>query len=214
MRLAPAAALVVLLAVAAGCSKSSGTGSLGGAPTTTPAVTSSAPVPAPTTAAATTSAPPVEALPASWKLCQNPIRGTSQGYPGDWFTTTNTPANVCSLFHPNSFTIAPNAEYPRVAMSATQHDIPLATYISGLTDPASATTQLKENTTVAGRTAVKFEITSKGMGLDEVGTKHYGYAVDRGGKTFVLSTIGVPSESRYTSWKSTIDIAKGTVRFL
>ena len=157
---------------------------------------------------------PVEDLPASWKLCQNQLRGSSMGYPGDWFTTSLGASDKCSLFHETSFTIVPNSEYPLVAMTATQVDLTLAAYVTQITAPSDATTLLKENTTVAGRAAVRFETKSVQQGLYDAGTRHYGYAIDRGSKVFVLSTLGVPSETRYDSWKFVVDTARGTLRFL
>jgi hypothetical protein len=157
---------------------------------------------------------PVEVLPASWKLCQNQLRGSSMGYPGEWFTASLNETDKCSLFHESSFTVVPNAEYPLVAMTAFQIDQPLAAYIASATAPGDVTTVLKENTTVAGKAAVRFETTSLQAGLYDVGTRHYGYAIDRGSRTFVLSTLAVPSETRYNSWKLVVDTAKGTLRFL
>jgi hypothetical protein len=215
------ATLLALLATAAtACGgkdtpPETGTGTLDSLPTSSaPAATEPAPPPA--TAAATTAAPPpppVEALPASWKSCQNPLRGSSIGYPGDWFTTSLNPSQACSLFHPTAFTIPVNSEFPLVAMNAVQTQDSAATYRAQITDPTYQTTILNEATTVAGRPAYKFEVTSKGEGLDEVGTRRYGYIVDNGGKAFVLYTVARAAETRYNSWKFIIDTAKGTLRF-
>jgi hypothetical protein len=167
-----------------------------------------------TPAPAATGGGPVEDLPASWTLCQNQLRGSSMGYPGDWFTTSLGASDKCSLFHETSFTIAPNSEYPLVAMTAIQIDMTLADYVAGITAPSDAVTLLKENTTVAGKAAVRFETKSVQEGLYDVGTRRYGYAIDRGSRVFVLSTLAVPSETRYNSWKFVVDTAKGTLRFL
>jgi hypothetical protein len=99
-------------------------------------------------------------------------------------------------------------------MTAVQVDTTLADYIAGITAPSEATTLLKENTTVAGKAAVRFETKSLQEGLYDAGTRHYGYAIDRGSRVFVLSTLAVPSETRYNSWKFVVDTAKGTLRFL
>ena len=136
------------------------------------------------------------------------------GYPGDWFTTSLNANDKCSLFHETSFTIVANAEYPLVAMTAVQVDATLSAYIADAPSASDVTTLLKENTTVAGRAAVRFETKSVQSGLYDVGTRHYGYAIDRGSKVFVLSTLGVPRETRYDSWKFVVDTARGTLRFL
>ena len=157
---------------------------------------------------------PVEDMPASWKLCQNQLRGSSMGYPGEWFTTSQGESDKCSLFHETTFTIVPNSEYPLVAMTAVQVDTTLAAYIADATAPSDVTTLLKENTTVAGRAAVRFETRSVQSGLYDVGTRRYGYAIERGTRVFVLSTLAVPTETRYDSWKFVVDTARGTLRFL
>jgi hypothetical protein len=201
--------------VATGCSTSTpqaadpSSNAFDNATATTPAATS--PAASATGGGGTT---PVEDLPASWKLCQNQLRGSSMGYPGDWFTTSLGASDKCSLFNETEFTIVQNAEYPLVAMSATQADAPLASYIADATNPADVTVQLKENTTVAGKAAVKFETTSLGQGLYDAGTRFYGYAIDRGTRTFVLMTVAVPGETKYNSRKFIVDTAKGTLRFL
>lgn len=184
--------------------------------TTSGAVVSEAsPTATPTaTPTAAGGAGPVEDLPASWILCQNQLRGSSMGYPGDWFTTSLGPSDKCSLFHETSFTIVPNSEYPLVAMSAVQIDLTLADYVAGITAPSDAVTLLNESTTVAGRAAVRFETKSIQEGLYDAGTRHYGYAIERGSRVFVLSTLAVPTETRYNSWKFVVDTTKGTLRFL
>jgi hypothetical protein len=186
-------------------------------PPTEPPVAVSTPAGGGTVAAGTTPAAgggPVEDMPASWKLCQNQLRGSSMGYPGEWFTTSLSESDKCSLFHETAFTIVPNSEYPLVAMTAVQVDAPLAQYIADATSASEVTTLLKENTTVAGRPAVRFETKSVQSGLYDVGTRQYGFAIDRGSRTFVLSTLAVPSETRYNSWKFVVDTARGTLRFL
>jgi hypothetical protein len=170
--------------------------------------------PAATATPTTSGGGPVEDMPASWKLCQNQLRGSSMGYPGEWFTTSLGASDKCSLFHETSFTIVPNAEYPLVAMTAVQVETTLAAYITDAFAPSDVTTLIKENTTVAGKAAVRFETKSVQSGLYDVGTRHYGYAIDRGSRVFVLSTLAVPTETRYDGWKFVVDTAKGTLKFL
>jgi hypothetical protein len=158
--------------------------------------------------------PPAEVLPASWRLCQNPLRGSSMGYPGDWFTTSMGASDACSMFHPTAFTIPVAGEFPLVALNAVQTDDSLATYVGHMTDPMFQTTVRNEATTVLGLLARRFEVTSLGEGLDEVGTRRYGYVIDRGGRAFVIYTVARAGETRYDNWKFIVDTAKGTLRFL
>ncbi len=157
--------------------------------------------------------PPVEDLPASWKLCQNPIRGSSMGYPGDWHTTSLSPSDACSLFHPDPFTIVPNSDGPLVALHAYQSQSTAAQTLAGFTDPEQYTTILTEATTAVGRPAHRFEVVSLGVAMIAAGTRLYGYIIDRGGKAFTLYTIAAAGDSRYNNWKFVIDTAKGTLKF-
>jgi hypothetical protein len=217
-----AAALLALLATAAtACGgqdtpPDTGTGTLDTVPTTPagpPPTAVQTPTPGGNGATTTPPQQPVEVMPASWKSCQNPLRGSSIGYPGDWFTTSLNPSQACSLFHPTAFTIPANSEIPRVAMNAFQTQDSAATYRAQATDPQFSTVVLNESTTVAGRAAYRYEVVSKGLGLDEAGTREYGYIVDNGGKAFVLYTVARATETRYNDWKFIIDTAKGTLRF-
>jgi hypothetical protein len=157
--------------------------------------------------------PPVEDLPASWKLCQNPMTGSSMGYPGDWHTTSLSPSDACELFHPEPFTI-PAGDSLRVALYASQSQATAAQVLAGFTDPERYTTILSEPTTAVGRPAYRFEVVvSQGAPLIIEGTRVYGYIIDRGGKAFVLRTEGLAGEPRYDNWKSVVDTAKGTLKF-
>jgi hypothetical protein len=216
LRLVAAAALIVLGATA--CSADGGTGTptpgtsaLGASTADTTEATASTP---PSDGAGGGAEPPVERFPASWRACDNSLRGSSIGYPADWFTTSMGLADVCSMFHPTSFTIPVAGEFPMVALNNTQTDASLATYQSQITDPRYFTTIRVEPTTVLGLPAVKFETTSLGEGLDEPGTRRYGYIIDRSGRAFVIWTVARSSESRYTEWKTVVDIARGSLRFL
>jgi hypothetical protein len=142
------------------------------------------------------------------------LRGTSMGYPGGWYTTQLTPAAKCSQFHPEEFTIPVNGEFPLTALNAGQTDETVAQYVSGATDAAFATVNHRSTTSVPGMTAEKFETTSNGEGLYEAGTKVYGYAINRGGRSFVVWTSAHPGESRFGSWKTIVDQAITTLRFL
>ena len=193
----PAVSVALLLSGCAGAAQPSGTTS---------------PHPSASRAGTAATSPPIDSLPASWRRCDNVLRGFSVGYPEDWFTTSLTPSDACAQFHPASFTIPVGAEFPLTALNAVQSPDSAATYLSGLTDPVYATTLLSESTTVLGRPATRFEIVSTGEGLHERGTRGYGYVIDRGSSAFVLSTNASPGESRYSEWKLIVDTAKDTLR--
>jgi hypothetical protein len=153
-------------------------------------------------------------LPAGWTLCQNVLRGSSMAYPGGWFTTELRPADRCSQFHPEAFTIPAAGEFPLTALNAVQTEESLAQYMAQATDPAFVTVTRRTSTTVLGLPAERFETNSLGEGLDELGTRVYGYAINRGGKAFVVWTVARAGETRYASWKTIVDQAVTTLRFL
>jgi hypothetical protein len=201
--------LLAIALVATGCA---GTPS----PDAAPSSSATAIIGAPDESASPSTAPsiPIEDVPASWEVCQYPPGGFSVGHPGDWFTATGSGVTACSMFHPDPFSIPANSEYPRVAMTVVNIPESFATHMANLTDPMYSTTILNEATTVAGRPAARFETSSTGEGLDEAGTRRYGYVLDMGSQSFAIYTTAVAAETRYEDWKFVIDTAKGTLKFL
>ncbi len=162
---------------------------------------------------ASPSLPPGERMPASWVPCDRPQSGYSIGYPGDWHAATGE--WQCQFFHPDPFTIPENSEFPPLALNAAQTTETVASYRAAMTDPTSNTVLRNEDVTVLDRPGVRFETVSLGLGLDEVGTRRYGYIIDSGGgQAFVVWTIGRVGETRYDDWKFVVDIARSSVRFL
>jgi hypothetical protein len=139
------------------------------------------------------------------------------GYPATWHQP-DPPlpgAQPCTAFQPFPFTIPPASDYHLIALNAHQQAESVATYISDITDPVAYTTLLNEpGPTVGGFTSQRFEVSSTGVGLDSAGTRIYGYAIDRGGKAFVVWTIAQPGEGAYPSWKTVVDQAVTTLTFL
>jgi hypothetical protein len=217
-RLLAGAALVVISATACGGSG----GEPSPDPTTSTAMEGEGTIgftdPTPTeTAAATTPAavpPPAgERMPASWRACDNPPAGYSIGYPQDWYTGEGE--YRCRFFHPEPFTIPANSEFPPLALNAEQQQETVAEYRAMITDPMYYTVVRDEDVTILDRPGVRFETVTTGQGLDEAGVRRYGYLIDAGGgKAFAVWTVARPGETRYDNWKSTVDIARDTVRFL
>jgi hypothetical protein len=201
--------LLAVAVLASGCGGTPG-------PDPAPSESGTAVIGAPSDSASPSTAPtiPIEDVPASWEVCQYPPGGFAVGHPGDWYTATGSGVTACSMFHPDPFTIPANAEYPRVALMAVNIPESFAAHMASLTDPMFQTTILNEATTVAGRPAARFEISSTGEGLDEAGTRRYGYILDMGTQSFALYTTAVAAETRYDDWKFVIDTAKGTLKFL
>ena len=216
-RLLAGAALVVIPATACGGGGTPET------PQTLPPSTSSLegegtlgtsePTAAPTTPTPTAAPPAGERMPASWRACDNPPAGYSIGYPGDWHTAAGE--YRCRFFHPEPFTIPANSELPPLALNVDPTGEPIASYRAQVTDPMFYTVVRNEDVTVLERPGVRFETVTTGEGLDEAGVRRYGYLIDAGdGTALAVWTVARPGETRYGDWKSIVDTARDTVRFL
>jgi hypothetical protein len=183
-------------------------------PAATPSVS---PTPSPTPSISPSpSASPSPAAPASlptgWQSCTNSHVGFEIGYPADWHTASLNPQQVCQQFDPIAFIVPVDSEYPLTALNAVQTPGAFDPAVSGKADP-SAQTLLREASTVGGRRAVRFEESLIQEGILPVGTKRYGYVIDRDGTEFLVFTIAVPSIIEYADWKAVVDQAVETLQF-
>ncbi|MEV4643057.1 hypothetical protein AB0J80_37535 [Actinoplanes sp. NPDC049548] len=145
-------------------------------------------------------------LPQGWKRCVNDTEDYSIGYPGTWYTTQIRPGEVCAQFHPDTFTIPPESEYPLTALNAKRVAAP-----PGRDDTAYEDMLLWEQTTVGARRAVRFETSSTGAGLHLAGTRQYGYVLRLGRSLISIHTTAEPGETRYAAWRTVVDKAVRTV---
>jgi len=209
-RLLAGAALVVTAATACGPA------SPGGSPDTTGSTVPSAdatPGGVPTTTT-TPAVPAGERMPGSWRACDNPTAGYSIGYPGDWHTAEGQ--HRCSMFHPEPFEIPGQGTASRVALNTFQTDVTVATQRDRTMDPTYVTVVRDEEVTLLNRPAVRFETVSTAEDLHlGAGVRRYGYMIDDGGGGMLeVWTIAWPDETRYEDWKSIVDTASNSVRFL
>ena len=153
------------------------------------------------------------ALPAGWSLCTNSRRGYAIGYPSGWYTTHLRPSQACEYFDPEPFEILEGTEFPPTALFAAQSDESVESYLEQLTDPMFFDILRRENTTIAGRSAVLVETAATGQGESEPGERTYGYLVDHEGRAFVVLAIALPGDERYEEFKIIADMAIQTVRF-
>jgi hypothetical protein len=206
-----------LIAASVGLAATSGEtiGQMPGAPTTVgPSASASPSAPAPSPSAvetgppASANAPPAGPhLPQGWRLCVNPVEGFSTGYPGGWYTTEVRPSEVCRQFHPTSFEIPRESEYPQTALN-----VRLTNALPDRDDTEFERVLLWEETTVAGRPAVRVETESTGLGQRLAGSKSYGYTI-RFGKTLIMVFAEAePGAAGYAEWKAVVDQAAPTVR--
>jgi hypothetical protein len=166
------------------------------------------------TASPSTSASPLQPalLPTGWQSCTNAHEGFEIGYPGGWYTASLNPEQACRQFHPTRFTVPVGGEYTLTALNAVQTPEVFDPSRSGMRDP-SVRTMLREEMTVGGRRAVRFEEALIEAGFYPLGTMKYGYVIDRDGREFAVFTMAVPAETRYTDWKPVVDLAVETLRF-
>ena len=218
-------ALTSAALVAGGCSvgspsvPASATAPTATASTAVPSATIAA-APSPTNSAAPSAIPSAApsfaaTLPRDWQLCTNSHAGYAIGYPAGWYTTQLNSEQVCQQFDPMPFTIPIDGEYPMTALNAVQTTEAFDLATSATADPLDARTIIREETTVGGRRAVRYEWAITDTGLYPDGTMRYGYAIDRDGREFALFTMANPtvSPNEYADWKAVVDQALDTLRF-
>ncbi len=209
---------IVVAILAAACSAASPSASVTGvvAASTSPSLVPTAspspmisPRPSPTALPSQPASPPT-----GWLSCTNAHAGFEIGYPAAWHTAALNPQQACQQFDPLAFEIPVDSEYPLTALYAVQTQDPFDPETSGAADPF-ARTLVREDTTVGGRRAVRFEQSIVEAGSYPAGTTSYGYVIDRDGREFRVFTVAVPESSGdYETWKTIVDQAVGTVRFL
>lgn len=151
-------------------------------------------------------APPQVPLPPGWQRCVNTAENYSIGYPGDWYTTQIRPEEVCAQAHPDRFVIPLESEYPLTALNVRR-----VTVLPSRGDTEFERTLLWQRTTVAGRSAVRFETVSTGAGMDLEGTRRYGYVIRLGHALISVHTAAEPGETRYPAWRKVVDRAARTL---
>ena len=144
--------------------------------------------------------------PQVWRRCVNPSENYSIGYPRGWYTTQIRPQEVCAQFHPTRFTIPPDSEYPLTALNVQR-----VTALPSRTSTEFERTLRWQRTTVAGRSAVRFETSSTGAGMDQAGTRRYGYVLRLGHSLISVHTAAEPGETRYAAWKTVVNKAVRTL---
>ncbi|MEU7906933.1 hypothetical protein [Actinoplanes sp. NPDC049118] len=144
--------------------------------------------------------------PQAWRRCVNSPENYSVEYPRGWHTTQIRPREVCAQFHPTRFTIAPDSEYPLTALNVRR-----VTALPSRTSTEFERTLRWQRTTISGRSAVRFETSSTGAGMDRAGTRRYGYVLRLGHSLISVHTAAEPGETRYAAWKTVVDKAARTV---
>ena len=149
---------------------------------------------------------PAAAHPRS-RSCVNTAENYVVDYPSRWFTTQIRPEEACAQFHPSRFTIPPESEYPLTALTVRR--------VEGW--PSRVSNQFErvlrwDRVRVQGRSAVRVEVVSTGEGMEEKGTRRYGYVLRLAGGLISVYAAAAPGEHRYRAWKSVADRAVRTLR--
>ena len=177
-------------------------------PTTT--VTSRKNLPAATTTAASPTSTPKGALPAGWPVCINAQRGYSVGHPVGWHT-----AYGCRYLDPEPLDIPPNTDGFFSAVAVMDGDTSFDQARQRSTDRFLVIAS-REETTIGGRRAVRYESQATGEGLFDKGSRLYSVVIDNDGRAFEVLTVWFPgtSTSEYQLRKGIVDEMVKTVRFL
>ncbi len=154
---------------------------------------------------------PAEAAPVEYDTCTNTVSGYSIDYPEDW--TISTGEYACRWADQETFVVAPGTEGPSTAIMVFDGPDPFDKVVSGTFDELFYKTNLREDTTVDGRKAVRFDVAATGEGLGPESTPSYGYVIDNGGKGFVVSTEQLPGDTGYEEDKKALDEAVKTLKF-
>ena len=166
------------------------------APPTTGAVT-----PAPTTTTAVAAA--------RWSTCTDPRRGFSISHPPGWHT-----AYGCQYLDPEPLDIPLYTDGFFSALMVLDGEDLFERALSRF-DSGADVIVLREQTTVDGRRAIRYETESTGEAYFDKGTRRYSVVLDRSGRTFEVITMWFPgtSVSEYELRKRTVDQAVETVVF-
>ena len=212
---------ILSLAVLGACGPA-GVQDAGAPPTPLQTTTSTTPVPATTTtsrlavaATTTVKAAPAAttttaaALPAGWSTCINAEGGYSIAHPPGWHT-----AHGCRYLDPEPLDIPPYTDGFFSALMTIDDDVPFDEMAQRSND-RFVVILTREQTTVGGRPAVRYEMETTGEGLLDKGSRIYSYVIDRSGRSFEVATTWVPgtSPAGYQLRKQTVDQAVQTIRF-
>jgi len=163
-----------------------------------------------TTAAAPSTTTTVGGLPGGWAECTNAQRGYSVGHPTGWHS-----AYGCRYLDPEPLDIPPNTDGFFSAVAVVDGDTSFDQARQRSTD-RFVVIVLREETTIDGRRAVRYETEATGEGLFDKGSRVYSVVIDNDGRAFEVLTAWFPgtSTSEYQLRKKMVDEVVKTVRFL
>jgi hypothetical protein len=103
-----------------------------------------------------------------------------------------------------------NSDFAGAALEVSTTQQSFDETLAGLIDTRFARTELREQLTVAGRPAFRLELVATGEGLEERGTRSYGYLIARAGPPILVRTTARPGEP--LEHRPVVDHAAATLR--
>ena len=156
-------------------------------PTTTSTTTTTTTV-APTTTPASTTTVPL----ASTQACRDEASNFQLEYPADWYTNTDHPDWMCSVFDPFPIELIPDTELPGLAIMIFDLPGPFSANSAIVLEPEAAVLVEIDEPEIAGRPAVCASTVATGEGYYEADTEIIDCAVDWGENTLLIETVGWP----------------------
>lgn len=149
-------------------------------------------------------------LAAGWAVCTNAQRGYSVRHPPGWHT-----AYGCRYLDPEPLDIPAHTDGFFSAIAVVDGDTSFDQARQRSND-RFVVIVVREDTTIGGRKAVRFESEATGEGLFDKGSRLYSVVIDNDGRAFELLTAWFPGTSvaEYQVRKNMVDEVAKTVRFL
>ena len=131
--------------------------------------------------------------PRRWSHCVDTQGGYDVQYPATWNAAHGPFA--CRFFDPRAFTVPANSDFGGTALQVDVLQQSFDAALAGLIDRRFAETVSREQTTIGGNRAFRLELVATGEGLDDRGTRTYGYLIRRaGGPPLLVRTTAAPGD--------------------
>jgi hypothetical protein len=144
-----------------------------------------------------------------WAHCVDTAQGYDVEYPADWQVARGRFA--CSFFDPDPFTVPESSDFSGTALQVGTVQQSFDDAVAGLIDRRFARTEHREQVTIGGKRAFRLELVATGEGLEERGTRTYGYVIRRDdGPPVFLRTTAVAGEPLVH--RAVVDRAATTLR--
>lgn len=147
--------------------------------------------------------------PRAWSHCVDTAGGYDVQYPRDWYGARG--ALACRFFDPEPFTVPENSDFGGTALQIDVIQQSFDEGLAGLIDSRFVRTDLREQVTIGGLRAFRLELVATGEGLEEEGTRTYGYLIRRAsGPPLLVRTSARPGER--VRHRDVVDHAARTIR--